>query len=252
MSSSFPGGRPVALVTGANAGIGLATGERLLADGFALLYATRERTPEYGGPLDRLSALGPVRWAAGDLTDPAVPERLVAEAAEGGGTLAAVVSNAGLTLAGPALDTAVEDFDRLFALDVRATLLLARAAAGHLEQAGGSLVAVTSVHEHTPREGLVLYAAAKAALGMLARGLALELAPRGIRVNAVAPGVIATERNEEAARLREHVPAGRPGDPAEVAAAVSFLVSEDARYVTGTSLLVDGGVLQRGLPVAAG
>jgi glucose 1-dehydrogenase len=109
---------------------------------------------------------------------------------------------------------------------------------------GGAIVNVTSVHEHVPRTGFALYASAKAALGMLTRSLALELAP-SIRVNAVSPGAIATERNEEAESLAEEIPLGRPGDPAEVASVVAFLLSDDARYMTGASVLVDGGALQQ-------
>ena len=107
---------------------------------------------------------------------------------------------------------------------------------------GGAIVNVTSVHEHIPRPGFALYAAAKAALGMLTRGLALELAP-AIRVNAVAPGVIATSRNvEDAHSLDPEVPLGRPGTPEDVAALVAFLCSDDAAYITGVSYLVDGGM----------
>jgi NAD(P)-dependent dehydrogenase (short-subunit alcohol dehydrogenase family) len=94
-----------------------------------------------------------------------------------------------------------------------------------------------------PRAGFALYAAAKAALGMLTRSLALELAP-DIRVNAVAPGAIATERNEEAEELATEIPLGRPGTPAEVAALVSYLAGDEAAYVSGASVLVDGALAQ--------
>jgi NAD(P)-dependent dehydrogenase (short-subunit alcohol dehydrogenase family) len=109
---------------------------------------------------------------------------------------------------------------------------------------GGVIVNITSVHEHVPRPGFLVYAAAKAALGMLTRGLAIELAPK-IRVVAVAPGAIATERNTEARELFPEIPLGRPGAPEEIAAAVAWLCSDECPYITGTSILVDGGMAQQ-------
>jgi NAD(P)-dependent dehydrogenase (short-subunit alcohol dehydrogenase family) len=240
----------VALVTGADKGIGRAIAERLQRDGFALVFASRKRDDESGAVFERLSEGGEVLWAAGDLADPAVPERLVGEAREAFGRLDALVNNAGLTRAKPALELTVEDFDAIFAVDVRAAFLLSQEAAPLLREQEGSIVNVTSVHEHVPRPGFLLYAAAKAALGMLTRGLALELATDGIRVNAVAPGVIATERNVEAEELTPGIPLGRPGTPEEVAALVSWLVSEEAGYVTGSSIIIDGGAIQHVLPPA--
>jgi NAD(P)-dependent dehydrogenase (short-subunit alcohol dehydrogenase family) len=117
--------------------------------------------------------------------------------------------------------------------------------------AGGVIVNITSVHEHVPRPGFLIYAAAKAALGMLTRGLAIELAPK-IRVVSVAPGVIATERNVEAQELGSEVPLGRPGKPDEVAELVAWVVSDSARYVTGTSILIDGGLSQQVVDRPAG
>jgi NAD(P)-dependent dehydrogenase (short-subunit alcohol dehydrogenase family) len=241
---------PVALVTGADRGIGRAIAERLQRDGFGLLYATRERDEEAGEVYERLSKRGDVHWATGDLSDAEVPHRLIAEAREAFGGLDVLVNNAGLTKAKPALELTIEDFESIFAVDVRAPFLLSREAAPLLRERQGSIVNVTSVHEHAPRPGFVLYAAAKAALGMLTRGLALELAEDGIRVNAVAPGVIATERNLEAQDLVPEIPLGRAGRPEEVAALVAWLVSDEAGYVTGSSVVIDGGALQQVLPPA--
>jgi NAD(P)-dependent dehydrogenase (short-subunit alcohol dehydrogenase family) len=233
----------VALVTGANTGIGYAIAQRLLRDGLALAYVTRESDDDrYREPFERLARLGPARWVKGDLSDPAVPARLVDRTVAALGSLDVLVNNAGLSTAKPALELTADDFDLTFAVDVRAAFLLSQAAARTMGERGGAIVNVTSVHEHVPRPGFALYAAAKAALGMLTRGLALELAPR-IRVNAVAPGVIATDRNaDDAHSLDDEVPLGRPGTPDEVAALVSFLCSDAAAYVTGASYLVDGGM----------
>ena len=187
----------------------------------------------------------------GDLTDPEVPQRLVRQVAEKFGRFDVLVNNAGLSTAKPVLELTAEDFDRTFAVDVRAAFLASQEAARAMGDTGGVIVNVTSVHEHVPRPGFSIYAAAKAALGMLTRGLAIELAPT-IRVVAVAPGVIATERNVEAKELGSEVPLGRPGEPDEVAELVAWVVSDSARYVTGTSILIDGGMAQQVVDRPAG
>ena len=179
-----------------------------------------------------------------------MPQRLVTEAVEQLGRLDVLVNNAGLSTAAPALDLTREDFDTTFAVDVRAPFLLTQAAA-HAMTDGGVVVNITSIHETEPRPGFVVYAAAKAALGMLTRSFALELAPR-IRVVAVAPGAIATERNEEADALSDQIPLGRPGTPDEVAALVAWLCSDEASYVTGVSYLIDGGAAQQVIERPAG
>ena len=185
-----------------------------------------------------------MHWVDGDLADPAVPSRLVGEVGEHFGRLDVLVNNAGITVSKPALELTVQDFDAVFAVDVRSAFLAAQAAARTMGERGGVIVNVTSVHEHVPRPGFALYAPAKAALGMLTRSLALELAPL-IRVVSVAPGVIDVERNEgDAERLRPEIPLQRAGRPEEVASLVSWLVSEEAEYATGASFL-DGGLAQQ-------
>jgi glucose 1-dehydrogenase len=246
----------VALVTGANTGIGLAIAERLLADGWKLGYATQDNEESHEGPFEDLRGRygeERIQWVWGSIAEPDVPERLVAETVEALGRLDALVNNAGLSTAKPFLELTADDFDLTFDVDVRGSFLAAQAAARRMkEQGGGSIVNITSVHEHIPRPHFAVYAAAKAALGMLSRSLALELAAFGIRVNSVAPGVIATPRNEaDAERLDPEVPLGRPGKPQEVAALVSWLCSDEATYVTGASYVIDGGMIQQVVDVPA-
>jgi NAD(P)-dependent dehydrogenase (short-subunit alcohol dehydrogenase family) len=238
----------VALVTGANTGIGLAIAERFLAVGWAVGYATAGNDEKHEGPYEDMKKRygdDRIHWVYGDLTDAQVPQRLVAEVADRLGGIDALVNNAGLSTAKPFLELTADDFDTTFAVDVRASFLLAQEAARRMD-GGGSIVNITSVHEHIPRPNFAVYAAAKAALGMLSRAIALELADKGIRVNSVAPGVIATPRNEEDAReLDPEVPLGRPGKPEEVAALVAWLCSGEASYATGQSYVLDGGMTQQ-------
>jgi glucose 1-dehydrogenase len=233
----------VALVTGANTGIGWAIVQRLQQDGYALAFHTRDQKDVSRQRFEELAARGTAQWVVGDLSADDIGERLVSETVEALGRIDVLVNNAGTTLSKPALEFGPEDFDRLFSVDVRGAFLLSIAAAKQMKDGGGGVIVnITSVHEFIPRPGFALYAPAKAALGMLTRSLALELAEHKIRVVAVAPGAIATERNKEADALSEEIPLGRPGQPEEVAALVSYLVSDEASYVTGTSMLLDGGM----------
>jgi NAD(P)-dependent dehydrogenase (short-subunit alcohol dehydrogenase family) len=244
----------VALVTGANTGIGLAIAQRLLRDGYAVAYATAGDAEHHRAPYEELRTQYGERilWVMGDLADPSVPERLVAETAEKLGPVDVLVNNAGLSTAKPFLDLTVDDFDRTFDIDVRASFLLSQSVVRRME-AGGSIVNITSVHEHIPRPNFAVYAAAKAALGMLTHALALELADRNIRVNSVAPGVIATPRNRsDAKELDPEVPLGRPGRPDEVAALVAWLCTDEAAYATGQSYILDGGMTQQVVKLPAG
>jgi NAD(P)-dependent dehydrogenase (short-subunit alcohol dehydrogenase family) len=257
MRKDVPMADRVALVTGANTGIGLAIAERFLADGWALGYGTQDNEERHEGPFrDLQSRYGDERihWVWGNLADEKVPPGLVGETADKLGRLDVLVNNAGLSTAKPFLELTAGDFNLTFDIDVRGSFLAAQAAAKRMidQGGGGSIVNITSVHEHIPRPDFAVYAAAKAALGMLSRGLALELAAHGIRVNSVAPGVIATPRNEaDAEKLDPEVPLGRPGKPEEVAALVAWLCSDEAAYVTGSSYVIDGGMIQQVIKIPA-
>jgi NAD(P)-dependent dehydrogenase (short-subunit alcohol dehydrogenase family) len=235
----------VALVTGADTGIGWAIARRLQADGFSLGFHTRDDEEDAKARYEEIAGHGRAEWVVGDVSDPETCDRLVRETVEKLGGIDVLVNNAGVTAAKPALELTVEDFDKIFSVDVKGAFFLSVAAAREMKGKGGAIVNVTSVHEHIPRPGFALYAAAKAALGMMTRSLALELAEDGIRVNSVAPGAIATERNKEADELVPEIPLGRPGEPDEVAALVSYLAGDESRYVSGASVLIDGAMAQQ-------
>jgi glucose 1-dehydrogenase len=188
---------------------------------------------------------GRADWVVGDVSDPATCARLVRETVEKLGSIDVLVNNAGVTAAKPVFELTAEDFDKIFSVDVKGAFFLSVAAAREMKGKGGAIVNVTSVHEDIPRPGFALYASAKAALGMMTRSLALELAADGIRVNSVAPGAIATERNKEAEDLVPEIPLGRAGKPDEVAALVSYLVGDESSYVSGASFLIDGAMAQQ-------
>lgn len=236
----------VAVVTGADTGIGWAIAQRLQQDGYLLAFHTRNKEETSKARYEEIAENGRTHWLVGDLSDRDIGERLVSDTVEALGRIDVLVNNAGATSAKPVLELDVDDFDSLFSVDVRGAFLMSSAAAKRMRDGdGGAIVNITSVHEHIPRPGFAVYASAKAALGMLTRSFALELADDGVRVMAVAPGAIATPRNEEADELSDQIPLGRPGDPAEVAALVSYLVSDEARYVSGTSVIIDGAMTQQ-------
>lgn len=190
----------VALVTGANTGIGWGIAQRLQRDGFALGFHTHGDDDEARRRFEQMAESGTAGWVVGDVAAPGAAERLVAETVAGLGGIDVLVNNAGVTVSKPALELTGEDFDRIFSVDVKAAFLLSVAAGRRMKAGdGGVIVNVTSVHEHVPRPGFALYAGAKAALGMITRSLAVELAPE-IRVNAVAPGAIAVERGRSRTR----------------------------------------------------
>jgi NAD(P)-dependent dehydrogenase (short-subunit alcohol dehydrogenase family) len=160
-----------------------------------------------------------------------------------------LVNNAGQGTSTPALEISLDDWQRVLDISLTGAFLASQEAARRMVAAGegGRIVNVTSVHEHVPLEGAAPYCAAKGGLGMLTKVLALELAEHGITVNSVAPGEIATPMtgNEDVDPRtveRPGIPAGRPGDAREIAATVAFLAAPEASYLTGQSIVVDGGM----------
>lgn len=234
-----------ALITGATGGIGAAIARALHAQGAAVMLAGRRREALV---LLCESLGGRAHLAEADLADPAAADRLIGEAETAMGRLDILVNNAGITRDALALRMSEEDWQSVIAVDLSAAFRLSRAALrGMVRRRHGRIIAVTSVVALTGNPGQANYAAAKAGLIGMTKSLAAEVARRGITANCIAPGLIATpmtERlpTEQRERLLAMVPIGRPGQPEEIAAAVVFLASREAGYLTGQTLHVNGGM----------
>lgn len=240
--SSIP---KVALITGGARRIGAAIARHLHARGWSLAVHAHRSGEALAALADELLAVRPHSVLAlhADLRDPYAPAALVAQCLAHFGGLDALVNNASNFYPTPLAEATPAQWDDLFAVNARAPFFLAQAAAPHLQARAGAIVNITDLHASHPLHDHALYTAAKAALAMLTRSLALELAPQ-VRVNAVAPGAILWPEHGkgEAARqvLLARTPLARTGTPEEIAGTVRWLL-EDAGYLTGHSLALDGG-----------
>src|SRR3954447_9529637 len=229
-----------ALVTGATSGIGRAVALRLAADGASVTAVGRsvERGRDVVAEIER--AGGQARFLAADVSDPAAVRALVEQAGE----MDILVNNAGLAWWGPTDQLAVEDFDALFATNVRGPFLLVAALAPGMARRGdGSIVNIGSMAGSVGLPGSAAYGATKAALESMTRAWATEYSPHGVRVNSVAPGPTYTRAGtkEELDRYTPTIPLNRVADPSEIAELVVFLASSRASYATGGTFPVDGG-----------
>jgi NAD(P)-dependent dehydrogenase (short-subunit alcohol dehydrogenase family) len=237
--------RPVAMVTGASRGIGRAVAVGLAESGYRIAVTSSVPSGETVDAIERAGS--PALAIAADFRRPAAAEEAVGQTVAAFGRLDVLVNNAGVTLSRDILECSEQDLDDELAINVKATWLAIRAAVPPLTAAGGGCVVnVSSIHSLSGMSGHSIYAATKGAINAMTRELAVELAPRRIRVNAVVPGLIEVDRyysdpTYTRARGDAMVPWSRIGQPDDVAQAVMFLVSPASEYITGHLLSIDGG-----------
>lgn len=235
-----------AFVTGGSRGIGAGIVRRLAEDGARVVFTYSSSAQQAADVVDDIKEDG--GWARAVKADVADPDQLgaaIGQAAEELGGLDILVNNAGILSIGDVDTATLADFDEIVAVNVRAVFAGIKAASPHLTE-GGRIVTIGSINgDSSPTANLSLYSMTKAAVAGLTRGLAREFGPRGITINNVQPGPIGTDMNPEDGQLadilRPNIAVGRYGQPRDIASLVSYLVSDEAWYITGTAINIDGG-----------
>ena len=239
-----------ALVTGASSGIGEAIARRLAAAGASVIIVYRSHAAAAQKTVAKIQAIGGAAIALrADMAKERDIKSLFAKVFKKAGPIDILVNSAGMETKRPFLTMPVKDWDRVLSVNLRAVFLCSQLAAqGMVKQKRGVIISISSVHAVLPWAGYAHYCVSKGGLEMLMKTMALELAGKGVRVNNVAPGAIATPINDswlhDAAKRRralKRIPLHRIGRPEEVADAVLYLASDAASYVTGTTLFIDGG-----------
>ncbi|HEU4742793.1 MAG TPA: SDR family NAD(P)-dependent oxidoreductase [Meiothermus sp.] len=238
----------VVIVSGAASGIGLAAARRFGEEGARVVIADRDTDAAQKAAEAVKQAGAPEVWAAScDVSDESQVTACVAGTLERFQRLDVVVNNAGLMTFKPLIELAAEDWRRVLGVDLLGAFFFIREAFQHMKS-GGAVVNVSSIHALETEPMVAPYAAAKAALVSLTRSAAIEGKPRGIRVNAVLPGAVDTPMLWENPNVKagvERVDPNVVGKPEDIATAIAFLASSEARFVQGAALVVDGGRLDR-------
>jgi NAD(P)-dependent dehydrogenase (short-subunit alcohol dehydrogenase family) len=242
----------VAVITGASSGIGRASALAFTAAGWHVVAVGRNENELINLLGETRDLEGTLKIHMADVTETTQVDRLVSETAQQFGRIDALVNAAGIIMTGSVETTTLDDWDKMLNINLRSVFYIMQKCVPHLEDTKGNIVNVSSVTGLRAFPGVLAYCVSKAAVDQLTRCTALELAPKGIRVNAVNPGVVVTNLHkrggmEEAdyEKFLEHAkdthPLGRPGEPDEVADLIYFLASEKAGWITGTTYSIDGG-----------
>lgn len=238
----------VAIITGAASGIGLATAQRLAADGARVVLAdlNEEKAVQAATEITHTTRL-PALGLKCDVSREEDVSRAVAKTIETFGRLDIVVNNAGLMIFKPLPEVTADDWQRILSVDLLGAFYFIREAFLHMA-GGGAIVNISSIHAVETTPLVAPYATAKAALLSLTRSAAIEGTPKGIRVNAILPGAIDTPmlwNNPNVKSGAEHIDPAAVGKPEDIADVIAFLVSDEARFVQGANIRVDGGRLSR-------
>jgi glucose 1-dehydrogenase len=242
----------VILVTGSSQGIGAGIALRLAQEGADIVLNYHSHPEEADDVKGKITALGRRAVSVGaDLGTVEGVAKLIEDGVAGLGRIDILVNNAGVEKNASFWDVTEKDYDLVLNLNLKGPFFTTQAFVQHLQarKAGGKVINISSVHEELPFPHFTSYCASKGGLKMMMRNLSIELAPLGITINNVAPGAIETPINtkllndpEKLKALLANIPLNRLGKPADVAGAVAFLASSDADYITGTTLVVDGGL----------
>ena len=247
----------VAIVTGATQGIGLACAERLLREGARVMLV--DIKPEGASVARQLGEQA--RFFTADVSLKVDVDAMIAATMSEFGRIDILINNAGVTHAADFLDLSEDDFDRVLRINLKSMFLCSQAAARHMvRQNSGCIINMSSVNAELAIPNQVPYVVSKGGINQLTKVMALNLAPHGIRVNGIGPGTILTELAKKAVlaspearhTILSRTPAGRCGEPEEIASVAAFLASDDASYMTGQTMYVDGGrlALNYTVPVA--
>lgn len=234
----------VCVVTGGGSGIGLAACERFATEGAKVMVV--DLNEDHGNETVKIirDAGGESIFAKADVSNPAEVQAAIKAAVDKWAKIDVIVNDAAMMTFTPILKLADEDWDKVMAVNLRSVFLFCKHGVPHM-RAGGSIVNISSVHAHETTKNVVPYASSKGGMEAFTRGFSEELAPRKIRINCVAPGAVDTPMlwsNPNVKSGAEKIQ-GAIGKPADIAAAICFLASDEARFITGTTLVVDGGRL---------